>query len=320
MLVWSLTYAPTISLTNSLTFSHIKDAEKDYGPIRFFGSIGWIVAGWMLTAWRSTESLKIGGNDCLYLAGGAAVLMGLFCFTLPDTPPAKSGVSPFAFAKAFALLLKPRIAVFLAVSFVGGMVLQFYFTPAGTYLEYLKTDPNYISTVLSIGQIFEMAAMLSLPFFLKKYGPRNVLFLGMMAFAIRNLVFAIGWPYWLVAASIGLHGISFVFFFVVSFIFIDAVAPKDIRASAQGLLTLIVFGFGNWLGNILEAKAEGWFTPPGGSLIWWKFFTLATVLSALCAVVFLLTFPKGSMKDAAGAPAEPAPAPAPAPAGTGTTS
>jgi nucleoside transporter len=307
MLVWSLTYAPTISLTNSLAFSHMKDPEKDFGLIRVFGTIGWIVGGLALSFWRNIEALKIGGNDCLYLAGGAAILMGLFCFSLPDTPPARTGVSAFAFVKAFSLLKNPRISTFLLVSFVGGLVLQFYFNPAGTFLKAIGTDEKNLPWMLGIGQAFEILAMLALPWFLKTYGPRNVLFFGMLALALRNLVFALGQPYALVAASIGLHGISFVFFFVVGFIFIDMVAPRDIKASAQGLLTLIVFGFGFWLGNIFETSVEGWFSKPEGGTDWAKLFLVPTVISAACAVVFMLTFPKGSMKETSGAPATPEP-------------
>jgi nucleoside transporter len=314
MLVWSLAFAPTISLTNSLAFSHMKDPEKDYSLIRTFGTIGWIASNWVLGQWRSIESLKIGGNDCLYLAAAAAIAMGLFCFNLPNTPPAKTGVSPFAFAKAFGLLKNMRVTVFLLVSFVAGTILWFYFPVVGPFLGDLGTSAENSPRIQSLGQVFEILTMLALPWFLKYMGPRKVLMLGMVAFALRNLIFMIGAPFWLVAASCSLHGASFVFFFVVGFIFIDAVAPKDIKGSAQGLLSMVVFGFGVWLGNMFSGEVKGWATT-GNAVNWSKYFAVPLALSVLCAVVFLLTFPKGSMKEAAGgapAPAEPAPAPAPA--------
>ncbi len=318
MLIWSLTYAPTIALTNSLAFTHIKDPERDFGPIRFFGTIGWIIAGFTLTAWRKIEFLSIGQYDCLYLAGGAAIIMGFFCFFLPDTPPTRTGVSPFAFLKAFSLLKKPRITIFLLVAFVGGMILQFYFARSGPYLTNpeLNTKDSDLPWITSIGQWFEMIAMLSLPLFLKKLGPRWVLFLGMMAFAVRNLVFSLMGPYWLVVGSISLHGVSFVFFFVVSFIYMDMVAPKDIKGSAQGLLTLIVFGFGVWLGNMLVGEVQGWFTLDDGTVQWSKFHLVPLGMSILCAVIFILTFPKGSLKEASGAPQAEGSGPAESPAGS----
>jgi len=310
MLNWSLAYAPTISLTNSLAFSHLKDPEKDYSLIRTFGTIGWIASNWILGLWRDS-GMKIGGEDCLYLAAAAAVIMGLFCFILPHTPPAKSGVSPFAFARAFSLLLNPRILVFLIVSFVAATILWFYFPMIGPFLGDLGVSAENSPKIQSLGPIFEILAMLSLPWLLKRYGPRKLLILGMAAFAIRNLVFVIGWPTALVAASCALHGPSFAFFFVVGFIFIDAAAPKDIKGSAQGLLGLVVFGLGAWLGTMIAFKVKAFYTVTAEATAagaatevvqWSKFFLVPMILAVVCAAVFMLTFPKGSMKDAAGKP------------------
>lgn len=308
MLVWSLAFAPTISLTNSLAFSHMKDPEKDYSLIRTFGTIGWIASNWLLGQWRATETIRIGGNDCLYLAAGAALIMGLFCFSLPNTPPAKSGVSPFAFARAFGLLRNMRVTVFLLVSFVAGMILWFYFPVIDPFLKDLGTSPENSPRIQSLGQISEIVCMLALPFFLKKIGPRTILILGMGAFALRNLIFMIGAPYELVAGACFLHGASFVFFFVVGFIFIDAAAPKDIKASAQGLLSLVVFGCAVVAGTWFSGKVMTWVTTDTG-VNWRLFFAIPLALSVICAVVFLLTFPKGSMKEAVGEPVPEPPAP-----------
>jgi nucleoside transporter len=304
LLIWSVTYAPTLSLVNSLSFSHLRDAEREFGPIRVFGTIGWIAAGWVLWMWRTGR--EISGNDCLYLAGGAAMVMGLFCFFLPHTPPARSGVSPWAFLKALQLLKNPRIAVFLLISFVVGTELPFYFNLTGNFLEDIGTQKENTSRVMSIGQMAEILTMLALPFFLKKYGPRKTLFLGILAWPVRYLIFAIGQPYELVVASIALHGICFVFFFVVAFIYIDSVASADIKGSAQGLLTLVIYGFGMWLGSLFTGFVEKSFTSATGDVDWSKVFLVPTVLTTLCAIVLMATFPRGSMKDVAGAAPEPA--------------
>ena len=299
MLIWALAYAPTVSLTNSLSFTHLKDAEKEFGFIRVFGTLGWILSNWALSGWRRIPSLVIGGNDCLYLAAGAALIMGLFCFTLPNTPPARSGVSAFAFAKALGLLRNPRVAVFLLVSFAVGVASQFYFAKAGPFLKALGATDADNPVIQSLGQVSEIAAMLALPFCLKAYGPRLTLFLGVMAWAIRFLIFALGTPYGLVVASIPLHGFAFTFFFVVGFIYIDMVAPKDIKASAQGLLTLIVFGLGFWIGGYVVDVTMRQFTRADATVQWGWFFLVPGVMTIICAAVFMLTFPKGSMKEAA---------------------
>ncbi|MGH2628106.1 MAG: MFS transporter [Anaerolineales bacterium] len=301
VLLWSLAYAPTISLTNSLAFSHLKDAEKDFGLVRVFGTIGWIAAGLALTTWRGMEGLAIGGNDCLYLAGGSGVAMALYCFTLPHTPPARTGVSPWAFLEALSLLRDPRIAVFLVISFVVGTELPFYFTLTGNFLQHLGTDQRNIPALMTIGQVAEILTMLALPWFLKKLGPRKTLFLGVLAWPVRYLIFALGGPYELVVASLALHGVCFVFFFVVAFIYIDSVAPKDIKASAQGLLTLVIYGFGMWLGNKFTVRVQDYFTAEDSSINWTGVFLVPSVLTILCAVVLFLTFPKGSIREASAA-------------------
>jgi nucleoside transporter len=305
MLIWALAYAPTISLTNSLAFTHIKDAEKDFGAIRVFGTLGWIASNWILSAWRYVPDIKIGGNDCLYLAGAASILMGLFCFGLPHTPPAKSGVSPFAFARAFSLLGKPRVAVFLLVSFGVGVAFYFYFTLGGNFLKHLGASEENIPLLQSIGNFSEIAAMLALPWCLKKWGVRTVLFLGALFGALRYAIFALGEPYGLVVASLFTHGFFFTFFFVVGFIFIDSVAPKDIKASAQGLLTLVVFGFSNWIGNnYVIGAVQKHFTVEGQPTPWTPIWLTVAVVTFIGAVIFLVTFPKGGMKEASGSSTE----------------
>jgi nucleoside transporter len=305
ILVWSLAYAPTISLTNSLAFTHLKDAERDFGLIRVFGTFGWIGAGWALSLWRNSKGLAMEGNDCLYLAGGASIVMGLFCATLPHTPPARSGVSPWAFLKALRLLRDPRIAVFLLVSFIVGTELPFYFTLTGNFLKDLGAPEENISALMSIGQTAEVLTMLALPWFLKRFGPRKTLFLGVLAWPVRYLIFSMGGPYWLVVSSLALHGVCFVFFFVVAFIYIDSVAPKDIKASAQGLLTLIIYGLGMWLGNKFTGLVQEHFTRTDRTVNWTGVFLVPSVLTILCALVLFATFPRGSIKEVTAVP-EPA--------------
>jgi len=306
ILIWSLCYAPTISLTNSLAFSHLKDPERDFGLIRVFGTIGWIAANGGIVAWRYLRGGAVQGNDCLYVSGASGIIMAIYCLTLPHTPPARSGVSPWAFLKALKLFRDPRIAVFLLISFVVGTELPFYFTLTGNFLKHLGADERNLPWLMSIGQGAEILTMLALPYFLKRFGPRKTLFIGVLAWPIRYLVFALGQPYLLVLASLALHGVCFVFFFVVAFIYIDSVAPKDIKASAQGLLTLIIYGFGMWLGNVFTGEVQEYFTTPQGAenfltatkeINWTGVFLVPSVLTILCAVVLFLTFPRGSIKE-----------------------
>lgn len=303
ILTWAIAYAPTISLTNSLAFSHLKDAEREFGHVRLFGTLGWIAAGTALWVWRRwVTGGEFTGNDCLYLAAGTSVAMGIFCLFLPHTPSARSGVSPFAFLKALSLLRNPRIAVFLVVCFLVGTELPFFFNLTPPFLVHLGTLEENVTAFMSIGQWAELFTMLALPWLLLKFGPRKTLFIGVIAWPARYLIFALGQPYWFVVGSIALHGLCFVCFFVVAFIYIDSVAPKDIKSSAQGLLTLVVYGFGMWLGSKFSSVVHEYFTAADKTVNWTGIFLVPSVLTIVCALVLFATFPRGSMQEVSAGP------------------
>lgn len=295
--VYSLLYAPTLALTNSLGFRHIQD-EKLFGTIRVFGTIGWIVAGWMLTLWRYIGT-PAGSADCLLLAGALSLVMGAFCFLLPHTPPAKDAASdPLAFRQAFVLLKNRNFLVFMIIAFVVTTELQFYYLPTADFLDkalHIPTENIPLTmTVAQIAEIITMAFLLQAA--LRKWGIRKTLAVGVIAWPLRYIIFALG-PLGpveimrpLVVASLALHGLGYTFFFVVSQIFVDMVAPKDIRASAQSLLALVTLGIGNWLGTQFTGWIMNVFNPAADVQAWTKVFLVPCVLTILCAAAFLLFF------------------------------
>ena len=297
MAIYSLLYAPTLALTNSLGFHHIKDG-KQFGTIRVWGTIGWICAGWTLTLWRSI-GVPIGTADCLMLAGILGLAMGVYCFFLPDTPPARDeAADPLAFRKAFVLLKNTNFLIFIAIAFVVTTELQFYYGPTAGFLEQALQIPQAkVPGTMTVAQVAEILAMaFLLPIALKKWGIRKTLALGVIAWPIRYVVFAaapagpleVMRP--LVVASLALHGLGYTFFFVVSQIFVDMVAPKDIRASAQSLLTLATLGIGNWLGTQFTGFIMNLFNPAENVKAWTQVFLVPCVLTVLCAAAFLLFF------------------------------
>ena len=310
---YSILYAPTLALTNSLGFHHIKD-EKLFGTIRVFGTIGWIVAGWILTLWRKIGTPP-GTSDCLMLAGLLSLVMGLFCFFLPHTPPAKEEASdPLAFREAFVLLKNRNFLVFMIIAFVVTTELQFYYLPTADFLnKALGIAQENIPLTLTTAQIAEIIAM---AFFLKlalrRWGIRKTLALGVIAWPLRYIVFAFG-PIGpveimrpLVVASLALHGLGYTFFFVVSQIYVDMVAPKDIRASAQSLLTLVTLGIGNWLGTQFTGWIMKIFNPTADVQAWTKVFLVPCALTVACALAFLLFFKDPEKEKSVGAELEPA--------------
>jgi len=308
MALYSLLFAPTLALTNSLAFHHLK-SEKEFGTIRVWGTLGWIAAGTLLTAWRNL-GVPPGMSDALMLAGIFGLLMGVFCFFLPHTPPAKEeAADPLAFREAFVLLKNTNFLVFMLIAFVVTTELQFYYLPTPEFLEKALLIPNKnVPITMSVAQWAEIIALaLILPTALRKWGVRKTLALGVIVWPLRYLVFAAA-PYGpieimrpAVIASLTLHGLGYAFFFVASQIFVDMVATKDIRASAQSLLTLATLGIGTWLGTQFTGYIMKVFDPKIDPLNWTKVFLVPCALTVACAIAFLLLF-KDPEKEAAPKP------------------
>lgn len=336
MFAHSLLFGPTLPLTNAICFRHMDSIEKDFGKIRVWGTLGWIAAGLFLMAWRQmsapsadvTEqattwiatawdkvwtpaSHAIGGalttvlgkttpRDCLLLASAFSVLLGLFSFALPNTPPKREGVEPLAFAKAFRLLKDTNFLIFMLISFVVTTELWFYYNLTSDFLETPQVGiahaniPGWMATA-QIGEVFTLVVLLRL--LLPRLGVRWCIALGVLAWPIRYGVFAIGHPWWAIVASLPLHGFCYVFFFVVGQIYSDSVAPKDIRASVQSLWAVFVLGIGSIVGSYLASWVQGLFTTKvlvAGkieSVINYRgVFLVPFVATIVCAIIFLLLF------------------------------
>jgi nucleoside transporter len=295
MLVYCLLYAPTLALTNSVAMINLKDSEKEFGVIRVWGTLGWIAAGWALTGWRwlgqGTDGFAMQG-DMLFLAGIASLIMGIQSLTLPHTPPQKEGVKPWAFLESLKMMADRDFAIFMAITFVVSTELEFYYILTAPFLlsESIGVSGEWLPMVMTVGQlaeIFVMAFMLS--WALKKYGMRRTLAFGVIAWPIRYIIFAIGGPAWLVIASLALHGFCYVFFFVAAFIYVDKVAPADIRASAQSMIAIVALGLGRFLGSLFAGWIQDTFTTEAG-VNWTGIFLVPCGLTLLCAVAFLLFF------------------------------
>ncbi len=288
--LYALLYAPTLALVNALMFSHLTDPDNQAGRIRVWGTIGWIVAGLTLALWRRLGKLKVTGSDALTLAGVLSLVMGAFCFFLPHTPPPETPGNPLAFVEAFNMLSDSNFLIFLIISFVVTTELQFYYVPTAPFLEDIGVQKKNVSAVMTIAQTAEIIAMaVLLPLLLPKIGFRWMLVIGVVAWPLRYLVFALMKPLWLVISSLSFHGLGYTFFFFVGQMYVDKVAPPDIRASAQALISVVTLGLGNFIGTQITGTVMDIFRKDN-KFRWRPIFLIPCVLTIVCAVAFVLFF------------------------------
>ncbi|MFN0102820.1 MAG: MFS transporter [Bryobacteraceae bacterium] len=289
MLLWAVLFGPTLALTNSICFHHMPAAEGEFGLVRVWGTIGWIAVGLLLGValreWLPGLFGTMGGFDGMWLAAILSLLLGLYCLTLPHTPPARKNDSPLAFLGALKLLKDREFAIFLALAFIVATELMFYFILTGPFLYSIGLPAGQAPAWMAIAQAAEIITMIFLPKMLKKWGTRGTMALGILAWPVRYGIFALGGPLWLVLASLTLHGICYVCFFTASYIYVDQVAGPEIRASAQGLIAFVLLGVGLVVGSWFAGYIAGMFKND-----YTKIFLVPLVLTVLCAIVFMALF------------------------------
>ena len=271
LVVYALTYMPTVALTNSIAFANIRDTEKDFPRIRVLGTLGWIasglVVGFVLPPLLGMENVS-DTNLPLIVTAIASVLLGLYSFMLPNTPPKvgqRTDIKDLLGLNALGLLRDRSFAIFALCSFLFCMPLAFYYQFANGYLT--QVGLQNATGWMTLGQVSEIFAMLALPFLLKRYGIKKVLLLGFVTAGIRYVLFIYGGTadmlmYSMLFIGILLHGVSYDFYFVTGYIYVDKKAPAHMRTAAQGLITLICQGFGSFIGNWLGGRAMTAFQLP----------------------------------------------------------
>ena len=300
LLIYSLCYMPTMALTNSLSFRQMKDPKQDFGSIRVLGTFGWIVAGLVIGTMRihnlSVEPTAIP----IRLAAVASIVMGIYCLTLPHTPPLHPSGSGFKLsnifpAEAFNLFKDRNFSVFALASFLICIPLQFYYAFTNPFLN--EIGMQNAARKMTGGQMSELVFMVTLPWFFKRLGVKYTLTLGMLAWVLRYLMFGFGDAgslVWMLYLGIILHGICYDFFFVTGQVYVDQKAPTALRAAAQGLITFITYGIGMFLGAYLSGWVVDLYanTSAGGTLAhnWRSIWMVPAIGSAIVLFIFLIGF------------------------------
>lgn len=290
VLAHMLCYMPTLGLTSSLAMHNMTNSEKQFPMIRVFGTIGWIVANLVISqmAWDTSANM-------FYLAGGSAVLLGVFSFFLPHTPAPSKG-KPFSINDALGLdslvLLKRRsFAVFCLCSFLVCIPLSAYYAYAGTFVGEMGIEK--IAQTMSFGQMSEILFMLVMPFFFVRLGVKWMLAVGMLAWVLRYALFAMAAPdqvYWMILFGIALHGICYDFFFVTGQIYVDNESGPKIRGQAQGFFVLLTQGLGMLIGAQLMGVIFKQSQNEAGIVDWKSLWTFPAIFALVVLIIFVLLF------------------------------
>ncbi len=299
-------YMPTISLAIAVSYSALKNDGKDvvthYPPIRVWGTIGFIVALWTISLLKLETSA-----GQFYVASAASLLLGLYGFSLPKCPPQlKLGTNRSLFdtlgLSAFALFRNSQMAVFFVFAMLLGAALQLTNAYGDTFLhDFAKVDAyrdllavRYPAIIMSISQISETLFILTIPFFLRRYGIKWVMFVSMLAWALRFGLFAYGDPgpgLWMIVLSCIVYGLAFDFFNISGSLYVESQSDPTIRASAQGLFMMMTNGVGAVLGSVLSGIIiDQYFTYADQSKNWYGIWMTFAIYSLVVAFLFLILF------------------------------
>ena len=306
MLLNMMFYMPTISLSITVAYTALKNKNanviKDYPPIRVWGTVGFIAALWVV----SLLHFETSANQ-FYVASAASLFLGLYAFSLPKCPPQLGIKQETTLVNAlglnsFSLFKDKRMALFFIFAMLLGAALQLTNAYGDTFLhDFAKIDKykdltavKYPAIIMSISQISETLFILAIPFFLKKFGIKYVMFFSMVAWVLRFGLFAYGNPgdgLWMIILSCVVYGMAFDFFNISGSLFVETQSDPAIRASAQGLFMMMTNGFGAVIGSFLSGLLiQKYFTYADNSKNWFGIWTSFASYALVVAILFLLVF------------------------------
>jgi nucleoside transporter len=290
LLAYSLCYMPTLAIANGIGFRHLSDPDRQFPLVRVLGTIGWIVAG-LVVGYLSVEHTNIP----LKIAAGMSLLLAVYGFLLPHTPPKPSAerqtVGQMFGFDAFALLRERSFLVLFIASVLISIPLAFYYNFTNLFLNEIGFENA--AGKMTMGQASEVLFMILMPFLFRKMGVKWMIAVGMLAWAVRYLLFAFGDVdpalVWMLYAGIILHGICYDFFFVAGQIYANRKAPESLKNSVQAMMTLGTYGVGMFIGSFVSGWVVSAFTSPDGKA-WETIWLMPASMALAVLVLFVFTF------------------------------
>jgi predicted MFS family arabinose efflux permease len=275
--IFAVAYVPTVPLVTALCFRHLPHPDAQFGKVRVWGTVGWMIGGLLLSFWLEQAKVfawmrghypqwsivstvrdillllpRPSPSDCFRMSAILSFALSSFCIFLPHTPPAKKPRGQVAPLAVLGMFRDRTFSLFIGISsLLAVVVVPLYNMAVPALLKDLGVADNWVPTVMLVGQISEFPALLLLSVCLRRLGLKAVFGLGIAAWALRYSFFSLGGPWLLVLTGLALHGVCHVFLMVVAQLYLDAKCPKDLRASAQNLLSFITLGVGFPLGTLL---------------------------------------------------------------------
>jgi nucleoside transporter len=285
ILVYSLLYMPTIALSNSIAFGQMTDPGKQFPWIRVFGTLGWILAGVLISSLGLDKS-----SVTFQMAAIASLALGVSSFILPNTPPkGKTSESPLG-TEAFVLFKDKPYLIFFIAAIMVCIPLSFYYGFANVFLNQIGMEN--VAFKMTFGQVSEALFILAIPFLFNQIGVKKMLLLGMTAWILRYVFFAYGnidSSIWMLYAGIVLHGICYDFFFVTGYMYTEKKAGEKIKNAAQGLFTFATYGVGMVIGTLFSGKTADYFTVEG-AYQWQSIWLVPAGIAVAVLLYFILFF------------------------------
>jgi nucleoside transporter len=303
LVAYALCYMPTLALVNAIAMNVMEDPGKEFPMVRVFGTIGWIAAGLTISYILNPVMPGVEATATpMKMAALASALLGVYSFLLPSTPPKSTGkavsISDILGLKALGLMKDRSFAIFIVSSLLVCIPLAFYYNFTNMYLNAIGVEGA--AGKMTFGQMSEIFFMVVFPFFFTRLGVKWMLAAGMLAWAVRYVLFAFGdtgSAIWMLYGGILLHGVCYDFFFMTGQIYVDREAPKAIQASAQGFIALVTYGVGMVIGSLISGMVVDRYVIEGGH-DWQSIWLVPAGMAFLVLIGFVLMFKEPLRKSA----------------------